>query len=169
MTELQMRFVEEYFNHKGNCYAAAIAAGYAEKTAKESSRWINPNTLKDPNKTKLYKKDVVAAIEARRAELNAQAEKQAAAEGRELAIPERVTSFLVGVLDGTETDKRMILCGDGDPRYIDKPVTVKDKMAAAASLIKIFGMEKTNINVNGSLPVTIIDDIPKVGNDAETV
>lgn len=48
-----------------NAYRAALKAGYAESTAKESSKWINPDeTLKNPNK---FKRELYDYIEKLRA------------------------------------------------------------------------------------------------------
>ena len=49
-------FVDEFFKHDGNCYAAAIAAGYAEKTARYASEWINEKNQEKPTKKNVYPK-----------------------------------------------------------------------------------------------------------------
>lgn len=56
-------FVANYIK-LGEAYPAAIEAGYAESTAKEASKWINIDTLKNPNEKerKKFKPEVYAAI-----------------------------------------------------------------------------------------------------------
>ena len=52
-------FVDEFFKNDGNCYAAAIAAGYAEKTARYASEWINEKNQEKPTKKNVYKPEQI--------------------------------------------------------------------------------------------------------------
>ena len=60
----ELEFAHNYIVEP-NAYQAALKAGYADSTAKESSKWINPDeSLKNPNK---FKKELFDYIEKLRA------------------------------------------------------------------------------------------------------
>jgi len=60
----ELEFAHNYIVEP-NAYQAALKAGYAESTAKDSSKWINPEeNLKKPNK---FKRELYEYIESLRA------------------------------------------------------------------------------------------------------
>ncbi len=140
-------FVDEFFKHDGNCYAAAIAAGYAEKTARYASEWINEKNQEKPTKKTVYKPELVAAIEERREQLKSErvADAQEIMEFHTRVLREQVKEevpMVVGVGPGCSTIE-----------MIEKPASIKDKQASAVALAKILGLEKANLNVEGAVPV----------------
>ncbi|MBR6314274.1 MAG: terminase small subunit [Clostridia bacterium] len=140
-------FVDEYFKHEGNCYAAAIAAGYAEKTAKESSKWINENTLKNPNKKSMYKPELVAAIEERREQLK----------NERVADAQEILEFHTRVLRGKETEETLVIEGVGmgetTASLKERPATLKEKQSSADALAKLLGLVNNKVNIEGAVPV----------------
>lgn len=148
-------FVDEYFKHEGNCYAAALAAGYAEKTARDASRWINANTQKNPAKKAQYKPELVAAIEERREQLKSE----------RVADAQEIMEFHTRILRDQEKEEVPMIVGVGvgcsAVEMIEKPASIKDKQASAVALAKILGLEKANLNVEGAVPVmfTGVDEL----------
>ena len=72
LNDRQKLFVDEYIK-LGNAYQAALNAGYKKATAKDASKWINPEILKNPNENerKKYKPELREAIDQRLAEKEA--------------------------------------------------------------------------------------------------
>lgn len=64
LNERERDFAHNYITEP-NAYQAAIDAGYAESTAKDASKWINPNeNLKKPNKFKQELYDYIEELRA---------------------------------------------------------------------------------------------------------
>lgn len=60
----ELEFAHNYIVEP-NAYQAALKAGYADSTAKESSKWINPDeSLKNPNKFKQELYDYIESLRA---------------------------------------------------------------------------------------------------------
>lgn len=165
LNPMQKAFVEEYYKHPLSAAAAAIAAGYAETTAQEASSWVREPTPNHPNKK--YKAELAAAVKERGKVLLEQAEnyarKQAEESGdRYLATPEDIMAFHSGVLSGKETEQQIVMVGTGNgytrPEVVERTPTIKEKQMSANSLARIFGMEKTNLNVEGALPVLFVGE-----------
>lgn len=137
----------------GNAYQAALQAGYKESTAKEASKWINPEeTLKNPNKKSKYKPEVRAFIDARMAEK----------EKELIASQDEVLKYLTSVLRGESQSTELVVEGQGDgfseARTILKEPSEKDRLKAAELLGKRYGLytEKVEMEV---APVVIKDDV----------
>ncbi|MBR3552488.1 MAG: terminase small subunit [Clostridia bacterium] len=148
-------FVDEFFKNDGNCYAAAIAAGYAEKTARYASEWINEKNQEKPTKKNVYKPELVAAIEARREQLMSE----------RVADAQEIMEFHTRVLRGKEKDAALVVVGIGDgyskAETVEVAPSLKTKQTSASALAKFLGLEKANLSVDGAVPVifTGVDDL----------
>ena len=140
-------FVDEFFKHDGNCYAAAIAAGYAKRTAENASEWLNEKNREKPVKKNVYKPELVAAIEERREQLKSE----------RVADAQEIMEFHTRVLrDQVKEEVPMVVgvcVGCSKIEMAEKPASIKDKQASAVALAKILGLEKSNLNVEGAVPV----------------
>ena len=138
MTKKEKMFVDAYVNDvKRNQTAAAIAAGYSEKTAPQAA-------------SRLMKKDEIKqAIDERLKELHEQNTAQA----------NEVIEFLTAVLRGENVDNMPIFVGDGFQKLTEGKPPAKDRLRAAEMLGKYYALftDKTQIESDG--PVVIIDDI----------
>ena len=50
LTVKKKTFADEFIINQGNAYQAALKAGYAESTAKDAHKWLNPNMTQNPEK-----------------------------------------------------------------------------------------------------------------------
>ncbi len=145
----QEAFVDEYFKHEGNCYAAAIAAGYSESTAKEANRWINARTLKSPHKKHLYKPEIAAAINKRREQLKSE----------RVADAQEIMEFHTAIMRNEIKEEVVVITGDGNgissAGLLKKPPSIKDRQGSADTLAKILGIVKNKVEVDGAVPVVI--------------
>ena len=153
LTLKQEAFVDEYFKQDGNCYAAALAAGYSRATAKEASRWINDTTPKNPNKKSEYKPEVAAAIDARREQLKSE----------RVADAQEILEFHTSVLRNKVTEKVVVVTGDGDGMssagLLEKPPSIKDRQGSADTLAKVLGLLNNKVSLEGPTKVVIVDDL----------
>ena len=130
-------------NPKRNAYKAAIDAGYAESTAKDASKWLNP---KDPKKYKPYLKEFVD-------------EKFAEIESEKTADAKEVMEYLTAVMRGEHTEQVLRLVGEGTQKIDNIAVSEKDRLKAAELIGKRYGLFKENVDLNGVVPVVICDDV----------
>lgn len=128
---------------KRNAYKAAKDAGYAESTAKDASKWLNP---KEPKKFKPYLKEF---IEKKLAEI----------ESEKTADAKEVLEYLTSVMRGEHTEQVLKLSEEGGQVITDINVSEKDRLKAAELIGKRYGLFKENVDVNGTMGVTIVDDI----------
>lgn len=128
---------------KRNAYKAAIDAGYAESTAKDASKWLNP---KDPKKYKPYLKEFVD-------------EKFAEIESEKTADAKEVMEYLTAVMRGEHTEQVLRLVGEGTQKIDNIAVSEKDRLKAAELIGKRYGLFKENVDLNGVVPVVICDDV----------
>lgn len=146
LNERERLFVDEYIK-LGNAYQAALNAGYKTKTARYASRWINDkeNPQNPTEKSKHYKPEVKAAIEAR------MAEKQ-----RELiADQDEVLRYLTDVLRGKTTSSVLARTEMGGDEVIEKPPDEKERLKAAELLGRRYGTFTDKVNVDGAIPIVI--------------
>lgn len=145
----QEAFVNEFFKNEGNCYAAAIAAGYKDATAKEAYMWIDEQTLKNPRKKQRYKPEIAAAIAERRKQL----------ESERVADAQEIMEFHTAVLRNAITENVVVITGDGDGMssagLLEKPPSIKDRQNSADALAKILGIISNKVDVAGAVPVVI--------------
>ena len=139
----QRLFVDYYIQTKGNATQAALKAGYSPKTA---------YTIAAEN---LRKPQIQAAIHARTAEL----------ENERTATTQEVLEYITAVMRGETTEEVVVNVGTGkgftQPEKVTAKVAAKERLKAAEMLAKVKGMfvSKSEVELSGSLPVVIRDDI----------
>lgn len=137
----------------GNAYQAALQAGYAESTAKDASKWVNPEeNLKKPNGKSKYKPEVREFIDARMAEK----------ESKLIADQDEVLKYLTSVLRGESQSTEIVVegCGDGcsEARTIMKEPSEKDRLKAAELLGKRYGLYTEKVEVEADMELNISID-----------
>ena len=134
MTKKEKMFVDAYVNDvKRNQTAAAIAAGYSEKTAPQAA-------------SRLMKKDEIKqAIDERLKELHEQNTAQA----------NEVIEFLTAVLRGENVDNIPIFVGDGFQKLTEGKPPAKDRLRAAEMLGKYYALFTEKLNVDGDMDYNI--------------
>lgn len=141
LTEKQKRFCDEYLIDL-NATQAAIRAGYSKKTANRTG----PENLSKP------------VIKAYIDERMAQKEKQL------IADQDEILKYLTSVVRGENLSEIVVVEGEGDgrssARRMDKAPDEREKLKAAELLGKRYGLFKDNINMTGTVPVVIVDDVP---------
>lgn len=143
-------FVDAFIKH-GEAYAAALEAGYAPSTAKQASKWINPETLKSTNEKerKKYKPEVRAAIDARLAEKSKEL----------IADQDEILQYLTAVMRGKSRSSVLARDDMGADRVIEKPPDEKERLKAADLLGKRYGLYTDTLNLEGPAKVVIVDDL----------
>lgn len=134
MTKKEKMFVDAYVNDvKRNQTAAAIAAGYSEKTAPQAA-------------SRLMKKDEIKqAIDERLKELHEQNTAQA----------NEVIEFLTAVMRGENVDNIPIFVGDGFQKLTEGKPPAKDRLRAAEMLGKYYALFTEKLNVDGDMDYSI--------------
>lgn len=124
-------FVVHYIK-LGEAYPAALEAGYKDSTAKESSKWINPEILKNPNEKerRKFKPEVYAAIQ----------EEMEKIRKPTIAEAEEVLEYLTSVMRGESKSHVLAREYNGAERVIEKPPDEKEKLKAAELLGKRYGI-----------------------------
>ena len=148
LTAKQKRFCDEYLVDL-NATQAAIRAGYSSRTAYS----IGIENLRKPE-LKNY-------IDKRMAEKESQL----------IADQNEVLKYLTSVLRGESQSTEIVVegCGEGvsEARTIEKKPSEKDKLKAAELLGKRYGLYTEKIDIDATEMVTIINDIPKGGNNED--
>ncbi len=136
LNDREKLFVDEYIL-LGNAYQAALNAGYKESTAKEASKWINPETLKNPNEKerKKFKPEVKAAIK----------ERMDKKESELIASQDEVLKYFTSVMRGESRSSVLARCEDGSEEVIEKPPDEKERLKAAENLAKRYGLDSEEI------------------------
>lgn len=144
MTDKQRKFCDEYLI---DCNATrAYKAAYPHIK--------NDNVAKSAGNRLLTNVDLKAYIDERLDEISSE----------KVADAKEVMEYLTSVLRG-ETESEIVVVegtGDGcsDARRMTKKPAEQERLKAAGLLGKRYGLFKENLNVNGSVPVVISDDIP---------
>lgn len=136
MTDKQKRFCEEYIIDC-NGTQAAIRAGYSKKAARQIADKL------------MSKADIRGYIDERLEQLRS----EKTAEARE------VLEYLTSVMRGEHTEQVLKLSEEGGQVITDINVSEKDRLKAAELIGKRYGLFKESIDVSGSLPVVICDDV----------
>lgn len=131
LNDREKLFVVHYIK-LGEAYPAALEAGYADSTAKDSSKWINPDILNSPNEKerKKFKPEVYAAIH----------EEMEKIRKPTIAEAEEVLEYLTSVLRGESKSHVLAREYNGAERVIEKPPDEKEKLKAAELLGKRYGI-----------------------------
>ena len=127
-----------------NGAAAAVAAGYSAKSAKQTAyRLLNKDT------------EMMAAIKEHDAE---QHEKNTARENE-------IVEFLTSVMRGNDVETVPIFVGDGIQEFKDGKPSTRDKLKAAELLGKHYAMFTEKTEIEGG-QVVIVNDIPRGDGNA---
>jgi phage terminase small subunit len=136
MTEKQRRFCEEYLVD-ANATQAAIRAGYSAKTAQA----IGAENLTKP----VIKNFIRERMEAKQSKL--------------IADQDEVLRYLTSVMRGESKASVLARQMTGEEKVIDKPPDEKERLKAAELLGKRYGVFTDKVDIDGVLPVTIVDDL----------
>lgn len=148
LNDKQKIFADEYIV-LGNAYQAALNAGYKKSSAKDASKWINSELLKNPNERerKKYKPEIREYIDKRMAEKEAEL----------IATQDEVLKYLTSVLRGESQSTELVVEGTGDgcseARTIMKEPSEKDRLKAAELLGKRYGLYTDKAEVEVVMPV----------------
>lgn len=158
LNDKQKIFADEYIV-LGNAYQAALNAGYKKSSAKDASKWINPEILKNPNERerKKYKPEIRAYIDKRMAEK----------ESKLIADQDEVLKYLTSVMRGESQSTEIVVEGVGDgcseARTITKEPSEKDRLKAAELLGKRYGLYTDRVETDVDMELNISIDY---GDDA---
>lgn len=136
MTAKQKRFCDEYLIDL-NATQAAIRAGYSKSSA---------NRIGTENLSKLVIKNYIE-------------ERMKEKEDSLIAKQDEVLKYLTSVMRGESSSSVLALCGDGMQEVIDKPPDEKERMKAAELLGKRYRLFTDKVEVEGAVPIVIVDDI----------
>jgi len=149
LSDLQKAFALEYIKTPNNAYQAALRAGYKKSSAKDASKWINPDILKNPNENerKKFKPELHDFIKAEMDKKN----KDLIADGEE------VLKYLTSVMRGQS--EASVLARDelGADRVILKPPDEKERTKAAELLGKAHMLftDKVQQEIDLDLNITV--------------
>ena len=132
----QRKFADEYLIDC-NATQAAIRAGYSPKTANEQGNRLLANV------------SVSTYIEQQLELLHS----------KKTADAQEVLEYLTSVMRGEHTEQALRLVGEGVQEIDTLEVSAKDRIKAAELIGKRYGLFKDGINVSGSVPVVIADDL----------
>lgn len=132
----QKRFADEYLIDC-NATQAAIRAGYSPKTANEQGNRLLANV------------SISTYIEQQLEQIH----------NAKTADAQEVLEYLTAVMRGEHTEQALRLIGEGIQEIDTMEVSAKDRIKAAELIGKRYGMFKDGINVSGSVPVVITDDL----------
>lgn len=136
MTAKQKRFCDEYLIDL-NATQAAIRAGYSKKTAKE---------MGNENLTKPHIKNYID-------------ERMKEKEDSLIAKQDEVLKYLTSVMRGESKSSVLAMAGDGVQEVIEKPPDEKERTKAAELLGKRYRLFTDKVEVEGAVPIVIVDDI----------
>ncbi len=136
MTAKQKRFCDEYLIDL-NATQAAIRAGYSKKSAYS----IGVENLNKP--------ELKSYIEERMKEK----------EDSLIAKQDEVLKYLTSVMRGESRSSVLAMVGDGVQDFIEKPPDEKERTKAAELLGKRYRLFTDKVEVEGAVPIVIVDDI----------
>ncbi len=140
LTRKQQRFADEYLVD-ANATQAAIRAGYNEKTAYSQGQRLLKNV-----EVKKYIEEQLERIH-----------------NEKIADAQEVMMYLTSVLRGESLSEIVVVEGTGDgcsdARRMMKLPDERERLKAAELIGKRYGMFTDKVNVEGAVPVVIIDDL----------
>lgn len=136
MTERQKRFCDEYLIDL-NATQAAIRAGYSAKYANTNVSKLLQNTA------------IREYLDKRMAEKTSSL----------IADQDEVLRYLTSVMRGESKASVLARQMTGEEKVIDKPPDEKERLKAAELLGKRYGVFTDKVDIDGVLPVTIVDDL----------
>lgn len=138
LTPKQRRFVQEYLICL-NATEAAKRAGYSEKVASV----IGFENLKKPKIKQLIDETL-----------------ESIATEKVASITE-ILEFLTSVMRGECTEQIPLLIGEGIQKLANKDIGAKERLKAAELIGKRYGLFSDKVNLEGTLPVMIVDAVPE--------
>lgn len=140
LTRKQQRFADEYLVD-ANATQAAIRAGYSEKTARSQGQRLLTNV------------DIKTYIDEQLEKIH----------NEKIADAQEVMMYLTSVLRGESLSEIVVVEGTGDgcsdARRMMKLPDERERLKAAELIGKRYGMFTDKVNVEGAVPVVIIDDL----------
>ncbi|MDU1348284.1 terminase small subunit [uncultured Clostridium sp.] len=137
----KQRAFADYYIELGNATEAAIKAGYNKKTARQ---------IGSMNLTKVDIKNYID-------------ERMKLIEDERIAKADEVLKYLTRVMRGEETEEVVVTESIGDfmseARTLEKDIGAKDRIKAAELLGKRYRLFTDKVEIEGSVPVQIVDDI----------
>ena len=161
MTKKQKRFCEEYLVDL-NATQAAIRAGYSP----DSAGAIGSELLKKPEISARIDKSIAA--QSRRTGVTAdrvirELARVAFANSQDVINYDDATIKADAIRDDTAAvaSVRVKTIPTKDGKGIEREIKLHDKIKALEDLGRHLGMFTDNVNLNGDIGVTIVDDVPK--------
>ena len=146
MNHRQRRFADEYLIDL-NAEQAAIRAGYSERYARGNAhKLVAKGCIKDyitEQLEKIHSEKIADVVE--------------------------VMIYLTSVMRGEQTEQTLRLIGEGYQEITDINISAKERLKAAELIGKRYGMFTDKLNVEGSIPVVIVDDLEEDDEDDEDV
>lgn len=136
MTAKQKRFCDEYLIDL-NATQAAIRAGYSKKAARQ---------VGNENMSKPYIKNYIE-------------ERMQEKEDSLIAKQDEVLKYLTSVMRGESKSSVLAMAGDGVQKVIQKPPDERERTKAAELLGKRYRFFTDKVEVEGAIPIVIVDDI----------
>lgn len=142
LNERQKKFVD-YYLQSSNATESAKKAGYSIKNAMQ----IGCELLRNPK--------IKTALNTRLKEM----------ESDRLAETQEILEYLTSVMRGKTEEEVVVNVGVGkgftEAQKVTAKVGAKERLKAAEMLAKVKGMfvSKSELEINGSVPVVIVDDI----------
>ena len=136
MTAKQKRFCDEYLIDL-NATQAAIRAGYSKKAARQ---------VGNENMSKPYIKNYIE-------------ERMQEKEDSLIAKQYEVLKYLTSVMRGESKSSVLAMAGDGVQEVIQKPPDERERTKAAELLGKRYRLFTDKVEVEGAIPIVIVDDI----------
>ena len=136
MTAKQKRFCDEYLIDL-NATQAAIRAGYSKKAARQ---------VGNENMSKPYIKNYIE-------------ERMQEKEDSLIAKQDEVLKYLTSVMRGESKSSVLAMAGDGVQEVIQKPPDERERTKAAELLGKRYRLFTEKVEVEGAIPIVIVDDI----------
>ena len=136
MTAKQKLFCDEYLIDL-NATQAAIRAGYSKKAARQ---------VGNENMSKPYIKNYIE-------------ERMQEKEDSLIAKQDEVLKYLTSVMRGESKSSVLAMAGDGVQEVIQKPPDERERTKAAELLGKRYRLFTDKVEVEGAIPIVIVDDI----------
>lgn len=136
MTAKQKRFCDEYLIDL-NATQAAIRAGYSKKAARQ---------VGNENMSKPCIKNYIE-------------ERMQEKEDSLIAKQDEVLKYLTSVMRGESKSSVLAMAGDGVQEVIQKPPDERERTKAAELLGKRYRLFTDKVEVEGAIPIVIVDDI----------
>ena len=136
MTAKQKRFCDEYLIDL-NATQAALRAGYSKKAARQ---------VGNENMSKPYIKNYIE-------------ERMQEKEDSLIAKQDEVLKYLTSVMRGESKSSVLAMAGDGVQEVIQKPPDERERTKAAELLGKRYRLFTDKVEVEGAIPIVIVDDI----------